>query len=301
ICEVMRGVRNPRAERTPMRIQRLLLPVLASFLAAGAAAKPFVFTAIPDDNEARLRERFDKVAAYLTKQLGVEVKFVPVKTYAASVTAFKNDQVQMAWFGGLSGLQARIAVPGSQAIVQGEEDKQFVTYFIANAKTGLKEGAELPKGIAGKTFTFGAKDSTSGRLMPEYYIRQAFSKSPEEVFARVGYSGDHSKTIALVQSGAYDVGAVNYTVWNLDQKEGKIDQTKVSIIWKTPTYQDYQFTVRGDVDKTYGAGFKAKLTAALLGMKDPDLLAAFPRKAFIPAKNEDYEALRAVAKSVGLL
>lgn len=284
-----------------MRTHRLFLSILALFWAATAAAKPFVFTAIPDDNEARLRERFDKVAVYLTKQLGTEVKFVPVKTYAASVTAFKNDQVQMAWFGGLSGLQARLAVPGSQAIVQGEEDKQFTTYFIANAKTGLKEGAELPKSIAGKTFTFGAKDSTSGRLMPEHYIRQVFGKSPEEVFSRVGFSGDHSKTIALVQSGAYEIGAVNYTVWNLDLKEGKVDPSKVTIFWKTPTFQDYQFTVRGDVDKEYGAGFTAKLTKALVDLKDPDLLASFPRKSFVPAKNEDYEALRGVAKSIGLL
>jgi len=284
-----------------MRVHRLFLAVLGLLLTITAQAKPFVFTAIPDDNEARLRERFDKVAAYLTKQLGTEVKFVPVKTYAASVTAFKNDQVQMAWFGGLSGLQARLAVPGSQAIVQGEEDKQFVTYFIANAKTGLKESAELPKAIAGKTFTFGAKDSTSGRLMPEYYIRQVFGKPPEQVFARVGFSGDHSKTIALVQPGAYEVGAVNYTVCNTDLKEGKVDPSKVTIIWKTPTYQDYQFTVRGDADLEYGAGFTAKLTKALLDLKDPDLLASFPRKSFIPAKNEDYEALRAVAKSIGLL
>jgi phosphonate transport system substrate-binding protein len=284
-----------------MRIRRLLLAALVLLSASIAAARPFVFTAIPDDNEARLRERFDKVAAYLGSKLGVEVKFVPVKTYAASVTAFKNNQVQMAWFGGLSGIQARVAVPGSQAIVQGEEDKQFVTYFIANAALGLKEGPELPKSIAGKTFTFGAKDSTSGRLMPEYYIRQVFAKAPEEVFARVGFSGDHSKTIALVQSGAYDVGAVNYTVWNLDLKEGKVDPAKVVIIWRTPPFQDYQFTVRGDVDKEYGAGFTAKLAKALLDLKDADLLASFPRKSFIPAKNDDYETLRGVAKSLGLL
>jgi phosphonate transport system substrate-binding protein len=266
-----------------------------------AWARPFVFTAIPDDNEARLRERFDKVAAYLAKRLEADVKYVPVKTYAASVSAFKNNQVQMAWFGGLSGLQARLAVPGSRAIAQGEEDKQFTTYFIANAGTGFKEGSELPKAVAGKTFTFGAKDSTSGRLMPEYFIRQAFKKAPEQVFSRVGFSGDHSKTIALVQSGAYDVGAVNYTVWNLDVKQGKVDTSKVVVIWKTPTYQDYQFTVRGDVDKEYGAGFTARLTKALLDLKDPDLLASFPRKGLIPANNEDYETLRGVAKSIGLL
>jgi len=282
-------------------VRSIALALLLFCWSATAGPKPFVFTAIPDDNETRLRERFDKVAVYLGKSLGLEVKYLPVKTYAASVTAFKNNQVQMAWFGGLSGLQARLAVPGSKAIVQGEEDKQFVTYFIANAKTGLKESAEFPRAIVGKTFTFGAKDSTSGRLMPEYFIRQALGRAPEEIFERVGFSGDHSKTIALVESGAYDVGAVNFTVWDLQTREHKVDPTKVIVLWKTPTFQDYQFTVRGDVDPQYGQGFTAKLTQTLLDMNDPDLLASFPRKRFIPAKNEDYTTLQTVAKSIGLL
>ena len=279
----------------------VMLTLIVAALSAQVRAEPFVFTAIPDDNEARLRERFDKVATYLTKQTGQEVRYIPVKSYAAAVAAFKNNQVQMAWFGGLSGLQARLAVPGSKAIAQGEEDKAFITYFIANASLGLKGGAQLPEGIRGKTFSFGAKDSTSGRLMPEFYLRERFKEAPERIFSRVGFSGDHSKTIALVQSGAYDVGAVNYTVWDLDMKEGKVDPKKVVVIWKTPTYQDYQFSVRGDVDAKYGAGFTDRLTKVLLDLKDPGLLAAFPRKAFIPAKNDDYNALLGVAKSIGLL
>src|SRR3954468_15198269 len=145
----------------PMTRARLTLALLAlTFTVASSAVahgKPFVFTAIPDDNDARLRERFDKVAAYLGKKLGVEITYLPVKTYAASVAAFKNGQVQMAWFGGLSGLQARLAVPGSRAIAQGREDQQFTTYFIANAHAGLKPGGALPREMAGKTFTFGAK------------------------------------------------------------------------------------------------------------------------------------------------
>jgi phosphonate transport system substrate-binding protein len=151
------------------------------------------------------------------------------------------------------------------------------------------------------TFTFGAKTSTSGRLMPDYYVRERFKKTPEEVFSRVGYSGDHSKTIALVQSGAYQVGAVNFTVWDLDLKENKIDTGKVKIIWRTPKYQDYQFSVRGDVDEAYGKGFTDRLTKALLNMKDPALLAAFPRKRMIPARNEDYQSIYEVGKSIGLL
>ncbi len=284
------------------RIRVVLLTLALLAVATSMAfAKPFVFTAIPDDDQTRLVKRFGAVADYLSKALDADVKYIPVKTYEASVTAFKNNQMQMAWFGGLSGVQARLAVPGSKAIVQGFEDKEFVTYFIANVSTGLKEANELPDAVKGMTFTFGAKTSTSGRLMPDYYIRERFKKSPDEVFSRVGYSGDHSKTIALVQSGAYQVGALNFTVWDLDLKEKKIDTSKVKIIWRTPKYQDYQFSVRGDVDANYGAGFTERLTKALLAMKDPELLAAFPRKEMIPAKNDDYKGIYDVAKSIGLL
>jgi phosphonate transport system substrate-binding protein len=270
-------------------------------LSAAAQAETFVFTAIPDEDESRLRARFDKVAEYLSAKLNVEVKFIPVKSYDAAVTAFRNDQVQLAWFGGLSGVQARKLVPDSQAIAQGYEDQFFITYFIANTSTGLSESADLPKAVAGKTFTFGSKGSTSGRLMPEFHIRKVFGKAPEEVFSRVGFSGDHSRTIALVQSGAYEVGATNYTVWENEVKAGTVDPSKVKVIWKTPTYPDYQWTIRGDVDKRFGANFVQKVKQALLDMKDPALLEAFPRKSFVPASNDDYQPIVDVGKSIGLL
>lgn len=265
-----------------------------------AAAKEFKFTAIPDQDTARLEQRFGKIAEYLSKQLGFQVTYVPVKSYSASVQAFKNDDVQMAWFGGLSGVQARLAVPGSKAIAQGEEDEHFVSYFIAHTSTGLKAGDELPKDISGKTFTFGSKGSTSGRLMPEYYIRKAFNQSPEKVFSRVGFSGDHSKTIALVQSGSYQLGAVNFKVWEKELEAGKIDTSKVSVIWKTPEYPDYNWTVRGDIDSVYGAGTTEKIQNALVGITDPELLNAFPRKSFIPADNSMYQPILDTGKAIGI-
>jgi phosphonate transport system substrate-binding protein len=282
--------------------RRMVAAVVASLcFVSVAAADSFTFTAIPDENESRLRSRFDKVAAYLSKELGVPVKYVPVKSYAAAVTAFRNNQVQLAWFGGLSGVRARQLVKGSEAIAQGFEDQSFITYFIAHATTGLKEGKDFPAVIKGKTFTFGSKGSTSGRLMPEYHIRKAFRDDPDKVFARVGFSGDHSRTIALVQSGAYQVGAVNFKVWENELKAGKIDPAKVSIIWKTPPYPDYQWTVRGDLEKRFGQGFKARVAKALLGLDDPDLLASFPRKKFVPAKNSDYQPILDVGRSIGLI
>ncbi len=275
--------------------------LLALLLCVSASAQTFQFTAIPDEDTARLEARFAKVAAYLQTQLGVPVKYVPVKSYPASVAAFKNNQVQLAWFGGLSGVQARRAVPGSLAIAQGEEDQEFVTYFIANSSAGLKGSDTFPEGLAGKTFTFGAKNSTSGRLMPEFYLRKHTGKAPEDLFSRVGFSGDHSATIALVQSGSYQVGALNYKVWETELAAGKVDPKLVQVIWKTPTYPDYNWTIRGDADKTFGAGFTEKVKKALLGLKDKELLDSFPRKSFIPANNQLYEPILETAKAIDLL
>ena len=288
-------------------MQRLIYgAALAITLLSGAAVaqdKPaFVFTAIPDQDETRLVERFTRVAEYLQGKLGVAVKYLPVKSYPAAVTAFVNNQVQLAWFGGFTGVQARREVPDSQAIAQGAEDVAFKSFMIANTKTGLKPSKEFPKEIAGKSFTFGSRGSTSGRLMPEYFIRKGFGgRNPEEVFSRVGFSGDHSRTIQLVQSGAYEIGVVDFTVWALDLKAGKADPSQVIVVWESPTFPDYQWTVRGDVDRTYGAGFKEKLRAALLAIDDPAILTPFARSKFIPAKNSDYAPLEEVAKAANLL
>ena len=283
-------------------ILALLFAVPLGTSAALAQSGPaFVFTAIPDQDETRLVERFTRVADLLQKKLRVTVKYLPVKSYPAAVTAFTNDQVQLAWFGGFTGVQARARVEGSEAIAQGAEDVKFKSFFIANAKTGLDPSTAFPKGIAGKTFTFGSRSSTSGRLMPEFFIRKEFGKGPDEVFTRVGFSGDHSRTIQLVQSGAFETGVLDYTVWGLEDKAGKIGYSKVKVIWESPTYPDYQWTVRGDVDKTFGAGFKEKLRAALLSIDDPEIMKQFARSKFIPAKNSDYAPIAEVGKVTKLL
>jgi phosphonate transport system substrate-binding protein len=283
--------------------QTILAVAVACLLAGSAAAQqaPLVFTAIPDEDETRLIERFTQYAKYFEGKLGVPVKYLPVKSYPAAVTAFTNNQVQFAWFGGLTGVQARLAVPGSQAIAQGAEDVAFKSYIIAHTSTGLKLAKAFPKDIEGKTFTFGARASTSGRLFPEHFIRQALGKEPEQAFLRVGYSGDHSRTIQLVQSGAYQVGVVNHLVWEQEVKRGKVDTNAVLVIWETPTYPDYHWVARGDLDKAFGAGFTGQLQAVILGIDDPKLLAIFDRTKFIPAKNSDYKAIEEVGKLTGLI
>ncbi len=278
-----------------------LLGLIAFLFSVTTLAADFAFTAIPDQDETLLKTRFNRIADYLSGELGVEVRYVPVKSYAAAITAFRNDQVQLAWFGGLSGVRARLLVPGSEAIAQGYEDQFFQSYFIAHRDTGLEANDTLTDAIRSLSFTFGSKGSTSGRLMPEFHLRQQFEQSPDQLFRRVGFSGDHSRTIALVQSGAYEIGAVNFKVWERELKAGNIDTDKVRVIWKTPAYPDYQWSVRGDVAERWGAGFQDRLQKALLEMKDPELLNSFPRSRFVKASNADFQPVEDVARSIGLI
>lgn len=286
--------------RLTTALQGFILTLVVA-LGSLAQADSFVFTAIPDQDERRLTERFGQIADYLEAELGVEVEYIPVKSYAAAVSAFRNDQVQLAWFGGLSGVQARRLVPGSQAIAQGVEDTAFKSYLIAHESTGLSPMSELDDRLTGHSFTFGSKGSTSGRLMPEFFLREAFGRDPEALFSRVGFSGDHSRTIALVESGAYELGVLNYAVWDAAEAAGNIDTDAVQVIWQSPTYPDYQWTIRGDVDARFGDGFSERVQQALLDMNEPELLAAFPRSGFVPASNDDYAPIEATAVSIGLM
>ncbi len=268
-----------------------------------ASAPTLYFSAIPDDDETRLIERFEAVAGYLEAQLGVPVAYIPVKSYAASVTAFRNDQIQLAWFGGLSGVQARLEVPGSQAIAQGTEDLAFVSYIIANKSTGLTEPADgaFPEGLDGLSFSFGAQTSTSGRLMPEFYIQQETGKTPEALFGEVGFSGDHGQTLRLVASGAYQLGALNYTVFDQAVAEAAPEVDAVEVIWRSPAYPDYNWTIRGDVDARWGDGFAERVQTALIELTDPEILASFPREGFIAADNELYAPILSTARQLDLI
>jgi phosphonate transport system substrate-binding protein len=293
-----------------MHSRRPLLALLAGSAIARPALAPqafaqaparLVFTAIPDQDETRLVERFRRVVAYLERALGVPVQYAPVKSYAAAVTAFTNNQVQLAWFGGLTSSQARRAVPGAEAIVQGAEDAAFFSYFIANTSTGLARSDAFPTGIAGRSFTFGSRASTSGRVMPEHFIRQNLGRAPDQVFSRVGFSGDHSRTIQVVQSGAFEVGALDFTVFDLESRLGRVDPAKVQVIWQTPRFPNYNWTIRGDVDERFGPGFKERVRAALLAIDDPAILEIFPRSRFIPTSNGEYAPMEAAARALGVL
>ncbi len=260
------------------------------------------YSAIPDQNTTELIQRFKPLTAHLSEQLGVPVEYVPSRDYQASVEMFRNGEIQLAWFGGLTGVQARAAVEGAHAIAQGQADPKYYSYFIAHQSTGLERSDDFPVEIADLSFTFGSESSTSGRLMPEFFIRTNTGKTPAEFFSQpFGFSGSHDKTCELVEAGRFQSGVVNYKVYDRRVAQGELDPEVCRIIWKTPTYADYNFTAHPALETEFGAGFTMKLRDVLIGIEDEALLSALPRKKLIPAGDEEFEGIAAVARQLEMI
>ena len=289
-------------------IRRLALLGLAAGLLSGCGqtvteeTKILRFTAIPDQTSTELQEKFQPLVEYLSQQLGISVEHVPARDYQGAVEMFKNADVMLAWFGGLTGVQARQGVPGARAIAQGEADPTYYSYFIAHKDTGLELSQEFPAAIADLRFTFGSQSSTSGRLMPEYFIRQNAGQSPQDFFTHpVGFAGSHDKTAELVESGQYQVGVINYKVYDRRVEAGQTDPEVCRIIWKTPLFADYNWTAHPELETQFGNGFTDRLQQVLIDIEDPLLLVALPRNRLIPASNEDFEGIREAAEELNMV
>lgn len=287
----------------------LLLPLIACSLESDSTTtekiKPLVTGAIPDQDPEKLQRQYIKLTAYLEKELGVPVEYKPVTDYAAAVTAFKVGDLDLVWFGGLTGVQARLQVPGAEAIAQREVDEKFHSVFVTNKKSAItpfKNTSDL-KQIKGHTLTFGSESSTSGRLMPQYFLQQAGLKL-NDFKGEVGFSGDHDKTIKLVEAGSYDVGAVNEKVWLKRVESKQVDLNKVEVIWRSPAYYDYHWVINPQVKQRYGDDFVKKVQNAFLKL-DPsvpeqkEILDLLEANKFISTKNSNYTQIEAIGREIG--
>lgn len=277
----------------------VVVAALAAFaLAACGGDGPVLRIAgIPDQDSSRLARRYEVLVDYLAKQLGVDVVYVPTTNYAATVTGFVNDDIQMAWFGGLTGVQARRQLPGSAAFAQRPRDEEFHSVFVVGADIEAEGLADL----AGLTFTFGSENSTSGHLMPRHFMLGAGVDADVDLDGPPGYSGSHDRTWKLVESGTFQAGALSEAVWDAAVEEGRVDLSKVRAMVRTPAYYDYSWTLRGDADDRLGEGFSERVRDAILAIDDPAILELFQTEEFIPTRNENYDAILDIAEALGIV
>ncbi len=296
-------------------LRRLVFALLALTLFAAAcgddggdsASHTLTIGAIPDQDPDLLARNYDLLTDFLSDRLGVSVEYSPVAEYDSAVTQFKTGDLDLVWFGGLTGVQARLQVPGAEAVAQRDIDAKFHSVFIARVDSGIEPFSSVDglTSLADHSFTFGSESSTSGRLMPQSFMDQS-GLSLDELSGDPGFSGSHDKTIQLVVAGTYDAGALNEQVWDTRLAAGEVDLTQVREVFRTPPYFDYHWVAQPALDARFGDGFQARLIAAFesLDSSDPDqatILEFFSAGAFIGTDNSNYDQIESVARDSGLI
>ncbi len=284
----------PNPSRTLRSILALFAVTLFSTLAAAQTA--LRVSAIPDESPTELLRKFEPLGKYLESKTGMKIEFVPVTDYGATVEGLAAKKLDLVWYGGFTFVQARLRTGNAIPIVQREEDEKFKSVFIT-ANPAITKLADLK----GKTFTFGSQSSTSGHLMPRFFLLEN-KLDVDKTFKRVAFSGAHDATAFQVAGGKVDAGALNISVWEKLVAEGKVDTSKVKVFFTTPPYYDYNWTVRGDLDPA----LVKKITAAFLALDpknpaDAEILKLQRATRFVPTRPENYKGIEQAARAAGLL
>lgn len=268
---------------------------------AGAPASDRVIkiSGIPNESPTEMQRHSEPVVKYLEKRLGAKVEYVPVTDYGAAVQALSAGKLDIAWLGGFTYVQAR-NLAGAVPLVQRDVDREFKSIFITSDPSITK-----PADLKGKTFAFGSKSSTSGHLMPRYFLTTQFKIDPDKDFdGAPAFSGAHDATAKMVESGKVKAGVLDMQVWDRLQKENKIDPSKVKAFYTTDPFMDYTWVARKDLDQaTKDAFIKAFTDLDPSKPEDAEVLKTWGSGAnkYVPTNASDYDKLEGIAKSTGLL
>ncbi|SDC93672.1 phosphonate transport system substrate-binding protein [Variovorax sp. CF079] len=286
-------------------MKRQLLQLALFSLLAFAAGTPvhaqsgvLRVSAIPDEAPTELQRKFKPLGDYLKKETGLDVQFTPVTDYAAVVEGLATNKIDLAWLGGFTFVQAKLRTNGAAVpIVQRAEDEKFTSKFIVPTDSKAKTLADLK----GATFAFGSPSSTSGHLMPRYFLLQA-GINPDKDFKTVAFSGAHDATVAFVAAGRAEAGVLNASVMDKLIESANPNAAKVRVLATTAPYYDYNWTVRPGLD----AATTKKLADAFLKLdaanpQHKEILALQRASKFIPTKASNYDGIEAAAKSAGLI
>ncbi len=274
----------------------LLLSIFVSSPSA-LADDEFRISAIPDEAPTELIRKFEPLADYLSEVLGKTVSFVPVTDYAAAVEALVSEQIDMAWLGGFTYIQAAQRSGGTvEPIIQRAEDERFQSVFITQSDSDIRTLADL-KGV---DLIFGSPSSTSGHLMPRHYLAQEGISVDDDL--SIAFSGAHDATAFAVAGGRVDAGALNIKVWEKLVAEQRVDTDKLRVFYTTPEYHDYNWTIRSGLS----AELRQRLVDAFVTLDPSDadqkaILDLQRASRYIPAEAGFYEGIKEAAIAAELL
>lgn len=276
----------------------LLIPVvlLTGCSRTNSDSRPTLrLSMIPTTDPGKIVRESQPFIDYLQMKTRAKIELTVPTNYAAVVEAVSNDRVDIAYLGGFTFVQAS-ARAGALPLVQRERDQNFHSLFITQPKNSIGSLNDLK----GHSFAFGDVNSTSGHLMPAYFMQQ--QGVDQAVIDKAIYTGGHDATALAVANGKVDAGAMDELVYQRMIKEGKLSEAQLRVFYSTPPFFDYVWAARKGLDQAIARGFADAMLALDAGNPEQkkilDLLSATK---YVKAEDSSYGPLRQAAKDAGLL
>ena len=221
-----------------IRSIKALLAASAIFLGAGTHAqevKELNFGIIATEKAGALRQMWEPFLEDMSKAVGVKVNGFYATDYAGIIEAQRFNKVQIAWYGNKSAIEAVDRANGEVFVqfIDLDGTPGYYSYLITHKDSGITSLDQVLKNGKDMTFGIGDPSSTSGTLVPTYYVFTLNKLDPKTHF-KVMRSSNHEGNFLAVLNRQVDVATSNseMTQKMKEKSPEKLDQ--VRILWTSP-------------------------------------------------------------------
>jgi phosphonate transport system substrate-binding protein len=243
-------------------------------------------------------DRYEPLANYVSKKIGVKIKLKVLSRYGNIVDNFASEGMDGAFFGSFTYVLAHAKL-GVEVLVRPENNEGISVYhgLLLVRKDSLIRTA---KDMKGKRFAFVEQATTAGYLFPLAYFKKHGIRDYRSYFKEVYYAGTHENVIDDVLNKKTDIGAAKNTVFDRLIEEDRRVKNELLVLDKSPDVPENGLAVRKDLD----GSLKKKLKEVFLDMhNDPEgkkVLNRFGAQRFIETTDGDYDPVVMYAKEIGL-
>lgn len=253
--------------------------------------KPLYIGFIPQGNAVFMVKKWEPLADYLAKELGLPVETVFRSSYREIISAFSNGEMDICLTGAFMYVLTRQETD-IRPLVRRKKfgTSSYHSLVIVRKDTGIRSIGDLQ----GKIFAFTDKESTTGYLLPVAMMKQSGISDLEKYFSEVIYTGNHDSVLLAVHTRSADGAAMSSTRWRPENP--KI--LDLRIIWKSAPILLGPFSVRGGLDRKLTEKIKKAFLKIGKTPETADLSAHIQIEGFEEAKNSDYDVIRKARKWV---
>ena len=261
-----------------------------------SASGPIRVLVLPDQSPDALLARHTPLIDYLKRTTSLDIELSIPSDYEDLLAQFYAGSVDLAWFGGLTYVRAdryTHAVP----LALRDVDLQFTSCYLASAS----DSRATVRDFEGEAFSFGPRLSTSGHLMPRFFLTDD-GVDPESFFSEVRYSSGHDRTAQSVANGAVTLGVANCVIVQSLLDNGALGDDQIRVVETTPPYSDYVWAAHASMDESVRMAILDALLALDAAVPEHrEILKLQGANAYLPAGREDFDMIRMAAESANLL